>query len=130
MTELSADFTERRRQLYEIFSSVDDENVAAFSDFWRQNCVSARLKIQQFQRVMSGEDEISFQKVSELELQALKLSQYEFALGEKASAVLADGDLLVAVRQCLGEAEQYRIYARNSLKTIHGWLPSSMQTGR
>lgn len=121
MTEQQRVQNEEKRRVGDLFWTETAPEFVAFREFWRKGCEMARDRKNFFRQVMSGEHEVSFAKIAELEEHYLKLCQYEHALSNKALDVLLTGDVLSAVRDRVNEAGEWKQYARECLVTLRSW---------
>ncbi|MFJ3009227.1 hypothetical protein [Pseudomonas fluorescens] len=127
MTEQQQVQCAEKRRVGELFWTETDPKLVAFREFWRTKCEMARDRKNFFLQVMSGEQEVSFAKIAELEEHYLKLCQYEHALSNKARDVLLTSDVLTAVHERINDADEWKRYARECLVILRSWsLPPTL----
>lgn len=106
----------------EAFKNAKGSKVNEFRIFWIHKSRNAEASYMQFQRSMSGDHEISFATISELQEHYLKLCQYHYVLSKKSQLVVTENaEVLSAVNSRLDQAEQWKYYAGECLDMIRDW---------
>lgn len=106
----------------EAFKSATGKTINDFRIYWIHKSKSADASYMLFQRVMSGDHEISLVNISDLQEHYLKLCQYHYVLSKKSQLVVTENaEVLSALSSRLDQAEQWKYYAGECLDTIREW---------